>query len=124
MSATSDWPPCSESLDGARPSGIRNDPLVALQHADGYWELDEPLAMILGVSLQDLVDQLASARGDARDIRRASATALALTFLEGQASSNKSEWEMLAAKATRWLDGVAAVTPDGRSWLEWARALT
>jgi Vault protein inter-alpha-trypsin domain/von Willebrand factor type A domain len=98
------------------------DRLIALQHADGYWDLDEPLAVILGVSLQDLVDQLAGTSGEAQEVRRAWATALALTFLERQASSNRTEWEMLAAKATRWLDGAAVVPPDGTSWLEWAGA--
>lgn len=41
--------------------------------------------------------------------------------LERQASANKIEWEMLAAKATRWLDGAAVVPLDRTSWLEWAR---
>jgi hypothetical protein len=94
------------------------DRLVALQRADGSWELDQALADVLGVSLNELVAATRGARGDANDVKRAWATALALVFLENRAASNRAEWELLADKGRRWLASAGAVPPGGGTWLD------
>jgi hypothetical protein len=106
------WRSRSQSTD-TRTFGMRSatasramDRLVALQRADGYWDLDEPLAAILGLPLKDLVGRLPGTSKPDDEIRRAWATALALSFLSRQASSSGAEWDMLAAKAGRWLGSV------------------
>lgn len=40
------------------------------------------------------------------------ATAVALAWLENNSASNFIEWELIAAKASRWMD--AQVVPEGR----------
>jgi Ca-activated chloride channel family protein len=102
------------------PSSRALDRLVALQHADGSWDLDTPLADVIGVSLKELESRLAGATGARHDIRRAWATALALTYLTKRASESRQEWKLLAQKATRWLEHAAAVPPSGTSWLDYA----
>jgi hypothetical protein len=92
------------------------DRLVALQRADGSWDLDKDLARILGLSLSRLELALAGAVGDTAEARRAWATALAIRFLTIHASSNRGEWELLADKAARWLAGVKAA-PAGGTWM-------
>ena len=79
------------------------DRLVTLQRADRSWELDQSLADVLGVSLSDLVAATSGAAGDTEEVRRAWATALALVFLENGVASDRAEWDLLAAKARRWL---------------------
>lgn len=86
------------------------DRLVALQQAEGWWELTEELAAILERPLADLTSQLPA--GADAVTRRAWATALALAFLERHAAAEAGEWAMLAAKARRWLGVVA-----GGDWL-------
>jgi Ca-activated chloride channel family protein len=100
------------------------DLLVALQRADGSWELTDELANLLGLSLSDLAAMLVQATGDRDEARRAFATALAITFLERRASASRHEWELLAAKATRWLTGVKSVPPGGGSWRKLAHNLS
>ena len=96
------------------------DRLVALQRADGCWELDEAFAQVLGVALSDLVARIGGVRGDTAEARRAWATALALAFLERDESSNRDEWALLATKARRWLSGVTVTPPDGGEWFDLA----
>jgi hypothetical protein len=98
------------------------DRLVALQRADGSWDLDEDLARILGVPLSRLEIALAGAVGDSREARRAWATALSIRFLMIHASSNRGEWELLADKAARWLAGVKAA-PAGGTWMTLAEGV-
>jgi Ca-activated chloride channel family protein len=100
------------------------DRLVALQRADGSWDLDQPLADVLGVSLSELVAATRGAGGDANEVKRAWATALALVFLENHAASNRAEWELLAGKARRWLASVSAVPPGGGTWLDHAASVS
>jgi Ca-activated chloride channel family protein len=94
--------------------------LVALQRADGSWDLDDLLAALLGLSLQKLEASLVAATGEPGEIRRAWATALALRYLELTASARRQEWKLIARKASRWLDQVSAVPPIGVSWVEYA----
>jgi Ca-activated chloride channel family protein len=107
----------------SRPSSTRVlDRLVALQSADGSWNLDEALADVVGLSLSELVARIAAVRADAPEAHRAWATALALAFLEREASSSRVEWDLLATKAQRWLAGVTVAPPNGGSWLDLARS--
>lgn len=100
------------------------DRLVALQRADGSWDLTPELADILGVPFAALLEPAARALGDPDEARRAFATALALAFLVKRAAANADEWKLLAAKATRWLAGVKAVPAGGRTWVDLAVGLS
>ena len=91
---------------------------MTLQRADGSWELDQALADVLGVSLSDLVAATSGAAGDTEEVRRAWATALALVFLENRAASDRAEWDLLAAKARRWLASVTATPSGGGTWTD------
>ncbi len=96
------------------------DLLVALQKADGSWELTEELATTLGRKPADLEKALPSAKGDAALARRAWATALALAWLAKNASAEKDEWSLLARKARTWLDACGAAAPRPSGWLAMA----
>lgn len=98
------------------------DLLVALQKADGSWELTKELAAALGKNLADLEKALSSAKGDAPLARRAWATALALAWLAKNASAEKDEWTLLARKARTWLDACGAAAPSPAGWLAAAEA--
>jgi hypothetical protein len=113
-----------DSVLGLSESSSRRalDRLGALQRADGSWDLTQELADVLGMSVSAL-RTISHGSGDADEAKRALATALAITFLERQASSNRGEWELLAAKATRWLAGVKAVPSGGESWRKLAHDL-
>ncbi len=97
------------------------DALVRLQKADGSWELTPELGAILGRSLAELEAALDGSSGSRADALRAWATALALAWLHEHAGSVAVEWQMLAAKAREWIDNVAAVPPDGWTWIDAAR---
>jgi hypothetical protein len=88
------------------------DRLVALQSADGSWDLTTELAAIIGRESDDLEAELRGAPGGRALARRVMATALALEWLEAHAGSERAEWEMLAEKARRWLASCRARTPD------------
>jgi hypothetical protein len=92
--------------------------LVRLQHADGSWDLTRELAKALGYKLTALEAALSSATGDKEDIRKAWATALALAWLRHHAREAESEWQMLAAKARKWLDDAPATLACGTAWME------
>ncbi|MBK8596749.1 MAG: VWA domain-containing protein [Holophagales bacterium] len=103
------------------PSSLRPlDLLVALQKADGSWELTEELAAALGKKLPDLEKTLASSKGE--PARRAWATALALAWLAKNAPAEKDEWTLLARKARTWLDASGAAAPSPAGWLAMAEA--
>jgi len=113
--------------DGSTPmagSTRTLDRLVALQRADGSWDLTQELADVLGLSFEVLLQQLADASGDPDEGRRAFATALALAFLVKKASSSASEWTLLATKAARWLASVRARPAGGRTWTDLAVGLS
>jgi hypothetical protein len=84
------------------------DRLVALQSADGSWDLTPELAEIVGRSLDELEAELRGARSGRVVARRVMATALALEWLEANAGPERAEWELLAEKARRWLAGHGA----------------
>jgi hypothetical protein len=104
--------------DAATPRRIHA--LVALQRADGSWDLTRELADAIE---RDLAELEAALRGATEEeIRRAWATALAIVWLETRAPQARGEWRLLAAKARRWLDHVQARPPAG-DWIEAAAAL-
>jgi Ca-activated chloride channel family protein len=108
------------------------DRLIALQSADGSWDLTNALAQAIGQTKKDLDRRFAAAVGEPQAtrtvtqraldaiggnhrLRRAFATALALTWLEAACGDSLDEWSALAAKAQDWLDR----TPQGaRFWRE------
>lgn len=98
------------------------DQLVALQGADGSWDLDEELASVLGIPLATIEKALAGTPVDAALLRRACATALALLWLEESAADAKGEWKLLARKARAWLDASGARPPGGGPWNVFAAA--
>jgi hypothetical protein len=97
-----------------------HDQLVALQRADGSWDLDAAFAQAVSMKLRDLEKALRHATGDAEVTRRALATAVAIAWLERFAPAARGEWEMLAEKARRWLAACGAAPADGESWIEFA----
>ena len=97
--------------------------LVALQCADGSWELTRELADVIGRNLTELEGALRDATGNREDIRRAWATSLAIVWLEACAPGARTEWRLLAAKARQWLGRVHAEPAGGGPWIEAAAAL-
>jgi Ca-activated chloride channel family protein len=121
---SSSWVSALEAASPMVGSTRTLDRLVALQRADGSWDLTSELVDVLGLPFNVVLEPLAHASGDPDEAKRALATALALAFLVKKASSSASEWKLLAAKATRWLAGVKAVPAGGRTWTELAVGLS
>jgi Ca-activated chloride channel family protein len=95
------------------------DVLVALQRADGSWELDAAFAQAVSVKLRDVEKKLRGATGDAGAARRALATAVALEWLEKHAAAERGEWDLLARKATAWLSTSQTEPAPDRGWRAW-----
>jgi len=95
------------------------DVLVALQRADGSWELDGEFAKAVSLELRGPEQLLGSAVGDPVEARRALATAIALEWLEKHAAGERGQWELLALKATRWLSSSHAEPAAGQGWNAW-----
>jgi hypothetical protein len=114
--------PAMASRPAPRPSApaLRPlDALVALQRADGSWELDRAFANAVSLTLRDLQKALQGASGDPGISRRALATAIALEWLTAHASRDRGEWELLAAKAARWLSASDTEPAAGQGWQGW-----
>jgi hypothetical protein len=101
--------------DSSRP----HDRLVALQRADGSWELDAAFAKAVSIKLRDLEKVLRNAIGDPEIARRALATAIAIAWLERHAGDTRHEWEMLAEKAGRWIEACRTAPREGTGWNAW-----
>ena len=128
-----DSPPApSTSRLGSLFSGFRRPPapddpnrdqvlrLVALQRADGAWELTDGFAAAIGSTVRTL-ELLLSSQGEREPgSREVWATALALAWLELHGRSMEEEWRLIAAKGERWLDAFDHSTP-GRSYRDHAR---
>jgi Ca-activated chloride channel family protein len=97
--------------------------LVALQCANGAWDLTEPLADAIGHDLDQLRLAVRSAIGPRREIETAWATALALAWLQEHAAAFEDEWKLLAGKARQWLARSPARTADGAPWVDVAARL-
>ena len=96
--------------------------LVALQHANGAWDLSREFAESIGRELKALEAAMPSAPGDRDQARRAWATAIALTWLRDHAADSEEQWRLLAVKARRFLDAVRRPGANAKFWLEAARA--
>lgn len=105
----------TRGYDGADAHSRGHDALVALQAADGSWELTGELARAVGKGLDEIEETAAGVAGDRRLVRRALATALALAWLEREAADARDEWALLAAKGRQWL-ATCGVSPAAASW--------
>ncbi|HSB73716.1 MAG TPA: VIT domain-containing protein [Candidatus Methylomirabilis sp.] len=97
------------------------DRLVALQRADGRWELSEELAAVLGKTLHDLESGMPAHLGSLDDARHAWATALAIAWLEVHQADRRDEWELLAQKAEHWLAHCSVELEGDGEWVGLAR---
>jgi Ca-activated chloride channel family protein len=95
------------------------DALVALQHADGSWELDAAFAKAVSLELRELKAAARGAVGDRASAARALATAIALEWLEKHAAAERGEWDLLARKAMAWLSTSRTEPAAGRGWNGW-----
>ncbi|XP_070255819.1 von Willebrand factor A domain-containing protein 5A [Myotis yumanensis] len=89
-----------------------DDPLVqliSLQKADGSWDLNEGLAVVLGVSLGDMQAALPVKSVDSSGW----ATVLAVIWLHDKYKDMKCEWELLERKAVAWIHSHAGSATDG-----------
>ncbi|XP_039728846.1 von Willebrand factor A domain-containing protein 5A isoform X1 [Pteropus medius] len=73
--------------------------LISLQKADGSWDLNEGLAMVLGVSLEEIRTALPIKNADSSGW----ATVLAVLWLHANGKEMKCEWELLERKAVSWI---------------------
>jgi hypothetical protein len=78
------------------------DEVVALQRANGSWDLTSDLADRIGVPV-DAIRSKRSGLPMALASESAWATLLALAWLEAHASDQRDEWMRLARKAEAWL---------------------
>jgi Ca-activated chloride channel family protein len=101
--------------DGVRAKMLA---LVSLQRADGAWDLTDDFARAIGQPLDKLQLAQAGAFGDADEVSRAWATALALHWLNANAAVLNVEWRMIAAKARQWLDRLSERPASGRNWVD------
>lgn len=92
--------------------------LIALQRADGSWELTKELAEILGRRLKELEAAVPQATGDREEAGRAWATALALASIESGFSAWRLECALLKKKAGKWLRSCKAQLVTGEDWTE------
>jgi hypothetical protein len=92
------------------------DELIALQKADGSWDLSDQLLKLVGLELAACSTVLRAASGNDVDVRRALGTTLALAWLERHASADRDEWSLLARKADAWLAACAARAANGADW--------
>jgi Ca-activated chloride channel family protein len=91
--------------------------VVALQRANGAWELTRELAEAIGCDLGRLEAAIPDTDGQPAQARRAWATALALAWLRAHAADAEDQWRLLAVKAQAWLDA-GSVPSDGRAWTD------
>jgi len=90
--------------------------LIALQRADGSWELTPELAAVLNHPLRTLESLMNEVTGDPEEGRRACATALAVEWLCRKAAEQKDKWLLLERKARKWLSTCRARPSSGESW--------
>lgn len=121
LSGIEGWFPSRRTPASHRPAGSDRafDRVIALQRADGSWELDEALLIACGLKPEQMAAIEAFVPAAApREGKSAMATAIALTFLRRRASADQSEWDLLAQKAERYLDRVAVAPNGGGTWLD------
>lgn len=96
--------------------------LITLQQAEGYWKMDESLAMILGSSVADLKSKCPVDCSSSVELLWA--TMLALAKLETRFAGQRDEWELVAMKADMWLQAqlLRSATPLLDSFKQAAKA--
>jgi len=110
----------SRNLTGLGTTDVPLLSLIALQKADGSWELSVELAAVLKRPLKALESFISDATGDAEEVRRAFATALAIDWLGREAAESKDKWQLLEKKASKWLSTCRARPSSGERWEELA----
>uniref|UniRef100_A0A4W2ICP0 von Willebrand factor A domain-containing protein 5A n=1 Tax=Bos indicus x Bos taurus TaxID=30522 RepID=A0A4W2ICP0_BOBOX len=95
--------PVMQSLSPPRYGTVVEDnrlvELISLQKADGSWDLNEGLALVLGMKLEDIQAALPD-----KDANSSSwATVLAVLWLHDNAKDMACEWELLERKAVAWI---------------------
>ncbi|XP_004688858.1 PREDICTED: von Willebrand factor A domain-containing protein 5A [Condylura cristata] len=73
--------------------------LISLQKANGSWDLDEGLAIVLGMNLSDILAALPVKNAGVPSW----ATVLAVLWLHANGQDLKCEWELLERKAVTWI---------------------
>ena len=77
--------------------------LIALQRADGSWQLSDELAAVIEWPITALLDKLMDIGDDRPESRDAWATAMALAWLDRYGNDMRDEWELIARKGNQWL---------------------
>ena len=91
--------------------------LVALQRADGSWDLTNELADLIARPLAQLASAMPT-QAHGVDARHAWATALALAWLRTEGAVFEDQWRLLADKALRWLEREVATAEARGAHLE------
>ncbi|XP_036856753.2 von Willebrand factor A domain-containing protein 5A isoform X1 [Manis javanica] len=73
--------------------------LISLQRADGSWDLNEGLAVVLGMSVENILAAIPVESVDSSSW----ATVLAVLWLHANGKDVKCEWELLERKAVAWI---------------------
>ncbi|MBZ3878770.1 von Willebrand factor A domain-containing protein 5A [Sciurus carolinensis] len=81
--------------------------LIYLQRANGTWDLNEDLANILGVNLEDMLTAHPAKHVDSSGW----ATLLAVVWLHTHGKDWETEWELLERKAVAWIHIQAGKSP-------------
>jgi hypothetical protein len=76
------------------------------------------LAALLTRPLKTLESFITGATGDAREVRRAFATALAIEWLNREAAEWRDESLLIEKKARKWLSTCGARPSSGETWEE------
>ena len=105
---------------GAQAAGSSRDfdRVVALQRADGSWDLTAAMAAACGIALARLEAGVPAAVSTTPDPRRVWATLLALAWLVEHAGDARDEWRLLALKAEQWLSDRAGNPSTLANWQE------
>eukprot|EP00743_Colponemidia_sp_Colp-15_P009931 GILK01010891.1.p1 GENE.GILK01010891.1~~GILK01010891.1.p1 ORF type:complete len:865 (+),score=133.17 GILK01010891.1:88-2682(+) len=100
------------SISAPLPSSVSPmklfESLVQSQRTSGYWQLNNEFAQLLSTSMHTLeqhLQKLPQMLGEAMsaDPSNMWATCLALAAFQTRLSSQQDEWELVAAKARKWL---------------------
>ncbi|KAL6055822.1 von Willebrand factor A domain-containing protein 5A [Balamuthia mandrillaris] len=125
---SSNIPTSTSSISTSTPIDPHMSPMdrfVALQRANGSWALDETFFAATQLTANLVQEKVRLRESEEEEETSLVATALAIIFLEVKFPQEKEQWELVAAKALRWLrrecKKVAGGT-DADALLEQARA--
>jgi len=77
--------------------------LIALQNFSGSFDLNAALATAVSIDLAELEKLLDGDIADTAAARRLAGTAIAIAFLRARLPELEPQWELVAAKALKWL---------------------